>query len=199
MYQPYLICDVDTGVMGAIGAVLGLFHRSRTGHGQHISTSLTNVATLHQAIYLFDGGPDGARVPEPTGVDNRGWTPFQSVYRASDGWLFLAATPQQEGTLREVLGPDETCADGSLAEQIGHALLRHTRAHWAAVLGERGITVQNVREISDVAHDPVLAQRGVLRYARNGENYVSPVLGFGSPPWPVPERNREHPGPLGGA
>jgi crotonobetainyl-CoA:carnitine CoA-transferase CaiB-like acyl-CoA transferase len=204
MYQPYLICDVNTGVMGALGAVLGLFHRSRTGRGQHISTSLTNVATLHQAIYLFDGGPDDARLPEPAGVDSRGWSSLQRLYRASDGWLFLAAAPQQVNALRVALrlavpgdGSDEDGMGGPLGERIGRVLRTQTRAHWTVVLGERGIAAQPVREIGEVANDSVLHERGILRHAMNGENYVSPVLGAGSPPWPVPDRSLEHPGPLG--
>ncbi|OLL20918.1 MULTISPECIES: CaiB/BaiF CoA-transferase family protein [unclassified Rhodococcus (in: high G+C Gram-positive bacteria)] len=204
MYQPYLICDVDTGIMGALGAVLGLFHRSRTGRGQHVSTSLTNVATLQQAIYLFDGGPDDARLPEPSGLDSRGWTALQRLYQASDGWLFLAAAPQQADDLREALalGAPRTEAGGhredeELDGQIERVLGRQTRAHWTAVLAERGITAQPVRELDEVAHDPVWHRRGILRYARNGENRVSPVLGVGSSPWPVPDRILEHPGPLG--
>nr|GLK33572.1 hypothetical protein GCM10017611_04140 [Rhodococcus wratislaviensis] len=203
-YQPYLVCDVNTGIMGALGAVLGLFHRSRTGRGQHISTSLTNVATLQQAIYLFDGGPDAARLPEPSGLDSHGWTPLQRLYQASDRWLFLAAAPQRTNDLRAALGLSAAtpagpadCDDEEFAEQIQSALRRRTRAHWSAALAERDIAAQPVREIDEAANDPVWHQRGLLRHALNGENRTSPVLGTGSAPWPVPDRIHEHPGSLG--
>jgi len=197
MYQPYLICDVGTGIMGAFGAVVGLFHRSRTGRGQHISTSLTNVATLHQGIYLFAGGPDDARLPEPSGAETRGWSPLQRLYRAADGWLFLAAEPDQENTVMDALGIHDDVEADDMSNAIESVLTRQTRARWAADLGARGITVQSVREIDEVANDPVWHERGVLRHGLNGEGRFSPVLGVGSPPWAVPEDVLAHPGPLG--
>lgn len=67
IYQPYLVCDIGTGIMGALATALGLYHRGRSGRGQHISTSLSHIATMHQAIYLFDA-PDENRLPEPAGL-----------------------------------------------------------------------------------------------------------------------------------
>ena len=200
MYQPYLICDVGTGIMGAFGAVLGLYHRARTGTGQHISTSLTHLATLHQGTYLFAGDDAAdARLPEPSGLDARGWSPLQRLYRAADGWLFLAAAPDQRPALLEALFVDDASEDlvDDLGDRISAALRQHTRSHWAAFLGSRGIAAQPVRDIDDVANDPVWHDRGVLRHSLNGEGKISPVLGVGSPPWPVPEHVLDHPGPLG--
>ncbi|MFF0501960.1 CaiB/BaiF CoA transferase family protein [Nocardia aobensis] len=197
MYQPYLISDVGTGIMGALAAVLGLFHRARTGRGQEVSTSLTNVATLHQAIYLFDVDNPQARLPEPTGVDSVGWSPLQRLYQASDGWLFLAAAPGQEDVLRRTLGlpPDRSAT--ALADETAAILRQHNRSHWTALLGAEGIAAQPVRELDDVANDPCWHGRHVLRHALNGEGQVSPVLGFSASPWPIPELAVEHPGPLG--
>lgn len=198
LYQPYLVCDVGTGIMGALGAVLGLYHRSKAGRGQHISTSLTNVATLHQGIYLFDGGPDSARIPEPSGVGSLGWSPLQRLYATSDGWLFLGANASQKQELLDALGIDSGAAtDPDLAGQIASALRQQTRSHWTAILGPFDIAAQPVREIDEVANDPIWHERGVLRHGLNGEGQISPVLGLGCPPWPVDDNVTKHPGPLG--
>jgi crotonobetainyl-CoA:carnitine CoA-transferase CaiB-like acyl-CoA transferase len=199
VYQPYLICDVGTGIMGAFAAALGLYHRARTGTGQHISTSLTHLATLHQGIYLFAGDNVAARLPEPSGLDARGWSSLQRLYRAADGWLFLAAAPDQRQALLESLFIDDPGEDpiNDLGDRIGAVLGQHTRSHWVALLADRGIAAQPVRDIEDVANDPLWHDRRVLRHSLNGEGKVSPVLGVGSPPWPVPEHVLDHPGPLG--
>jgi crotonobetainyl-CoA:carnitine CoA-transferase CaiB-like acyl-CoA transferase len=205
IYQPYLVNDVGTGIMGALAAVLGLYRRAKTGHGQHISTSLSHVATMHQGIYLFGGLPT-RRATEPTGPDALGWSALQRLYQASDGWLFLAATPDQITALVQVLALPEHVADsrqiekpqGPLAVAVAARIHQETREHWIHALAARGITAQAVREISEVANDPTWHRRGVLRYHRNGEGKDNvPVLGLGAVPWPVAPRSVLHPGTLG--
>lgn len=203
-YQPYLVCDVGAGIMGALAAALGIYHRNRSGQGQHISSSLSQVATLHQGLYLFSG-PDHARMPEPTGPGAHGWSALQRLYQAADGWLFLAATTDQLDSLRQATGlpADGTelmnlAADGSLATALAGRLRTRTREHWVHDLGTAGITAQPVRELADVAHDPTWHRRGILRYGRNGEGQDdAPILGTGPQPWPAPGRALRHPGPLG--
>ena len=62
--QPYLLDDYGTGVRGAFAVGLGIFHRLRSGRGQHIDISLVETATYHQAAYLVrsrERMPDAAR------------------------------------------------------------------------------------------------------------------------------------------
>lgn len=208
MYQPYLICDVGTGILGAFAAVVGLYHRTRTGAGQHISTSLTHVATLHQGTYLFAGADPGA-LDQASGLSARGWSPLQRLYRAADGWLFLGAAPHQTAALLQALdleagnSASERVRDlrddpeDNLGDRIDAVIREHTRSHWSTVLSARGIAAQPVREIAEVANDPVWHERGVLRHGLNGEGKISPVLGFGVLPWPLPNQAIKHPGALG--
>lgn len=205
IYQPYLVSDVCTGIMGALAAVLGLYHRGKTGRGQHISTSLAQIATIHQAIYLF-GGSDGKRIAEPAGIGALGWSALHRLYEASDGWLFLAATPDRIPALMHALDLSDLAVDpdqfdepqGALAVTVASRLREKTREHWVEALARTGITVQRSREISEVANDPTWHRRGVLRYHRNGEGKDNvPVLGFGTAPWPVSQHSVRRLGPLG--
>ena len=50
--QPFAIDDYCTGLLGAFGLGLGLFHRLRTGEGQHVETSLGHAATFLQILYM---------------------------------------------------------------------------------------------------------------------------------------------------
>jgi crotonobetainyl-CoA:carnitine CoA-transferase CaiB-like acyl-CoA transferase len=204
IYQPYLICDVGTGVAGALGAALGLYHQRRCGEGLHVRSSLAQVATLHQGVYLFDGPPD-ARLPEPTGPDARGWSALHRLYEAADGWLFVAADADHHDEVRRLAGPSAATSSGTahesdnaLAAALEHRIRQRTCAEWVPDLAARGITAQRVRSIDEVAHDPVWHERGVLRYGTNGEGqHDAPGLGWHPQPWLPAAGSRQHPGPLG--
>ncbi len=205
IYQPYLISDVGTGIMGALATVLGLYRRSQSGRGQHISTSLSHIASMHQAIYLF-GGETASQSTEPTGPGAVGWSARERLYQAADGWLFLSASADDTDQLFKVFGIvdtfDETVESdgphGPVANAVAAAIRMHTREHWIDRLGANGIAAQAVREISDVAHDPTWHRRGILRYHLNGEaRDCVPVLGMGSAPWPASKGSAQHPGTLG--
>jgi len=211
-YQPYLVSDVGTGIVGAIAAALGLYRRAQTGTGQHLSSSLAHVATLHQALYLFGTDRPAARLPEPTGTEARGWNALQRLYEVADGWIFLAAPPSKAREVADAVGLPTTDAvglpttevdphldeDGPFAAALSARLVERTAAEWMHVLVPLDVAVQAVREIAAVAHDPCWHRRGILRYARNGEGQeAAPVLGAGPQPWPLPTSSLRHPGPLG--
>ncbi|WP_224167153.1 CoA transferase [Arthrobacter sp. StoSoilA2] len=204
IYQPYLISDVGTGILGALAAALGLFELGQSGLGQHISTSLVQTATIHQGVYLFDGTEAG-RMSEPTGTDAVGWSALQRLYQAADGWLFLGAdSAQVEDLIRAVGIPDcpstKTAgdADGPFAQALAVALRQRTCATWASVLAAEDIGVQEVREITQVAHDPIWQRRNVIRLGKNGERRDNaPILGHRPRPWPIPADACSDPGPLG--
>jgi crotonobetainyl-CoA:carnitine CoA-transferase CaiB-like acyl-CoA transferase len=197
IYQPYLVCDVGTGILGALATLLGLYHRAKSGEGQHVSSSLSHVATLHQGIYLTDG--PGERFPEPTGTSALGWSELQRLYEASDGWLFVAAAPEQEARLLDTLGLSKPAATGPCALGAAAVIRQNTCAHWVRTFESTGIAALQVRELNAVANDPMWHRRGVLRHAENGEGRKSPVLGLGAPPWPLRNHLHRHPAELGAA
>ena len=80
--QPFAVNDYGTGLLGALAAALALFQRQRTGSGQQAEAALAYTATILQSATLH------ADVP-PVG-ESLGWSPSHRLYRASDGWLFVA-------------------------------------------------------------------------------------------------------------
>src|SRR5712691_2620932 len=114
--QPFAPNDYATGLLGAFAVGLTLFHRQRSGEGQHVQTSLVTAATVLQAALIQtpddeSSGPEGGvghRVVKPPRQGVRplrlGWSPFQRLYRASDGWFFLGATDLQAGLLAALDG-----------------------------------------------------------------------------------------------
>ena len=85
---PLLVCDNLTGQYAAIGVLLAVYHRMRTGEGQRIQACLSRTATLAQVPYML--GYDGKIWDEPAGPDAKGWDMFNRIFAASDGMVFLA-------------------------------------------------------------------------------------------------------------
>src|SRR4029077_6547766 len=80
--QPFAPNDYATGLLGAFAIGAALFHRQRSGEGQHVQTSRVAAATPLQAALIHAPGT-------ASGPEARGWSPLQRLYRASDGWFFL--------------------------------------------------------------------------------------------------------------
>ncbi|MCF7550686.1 CoA transferase [Pseudonocardia sp. WMMC193] len=86
--QSTYINDHASGHLSALGIMLALLHRIRTGEGQDVNGSLSRTATMHQLPFLIDfAGKDWER----TAPDDFGWHAFDRLYRAEDGWFYLAA------------------------------------------------------------------------------------------------------------
>jgi len=113
---PYNLLDYGTGVMAAYAATLGVYHRTVTGEGARLRTSLAQTGTYHQARYLV--GKTGGAGTEPAGPGALGEGPLQRFYQASDGWFFLGATPRDLDRLRTVDGLGDL---GDLGEDRGAA------------------------------------------------------------------------------
>ncbi len=106
--NPPLCCraplvDFATGAVGAIGLLVGLYERMKTGRGVAVQTSLLNVGThmMSELIRAPDGAFIGAPALDPaqTGVH-----PAESLYQTSDGWIAIAArSADMAGALADLL------------------------------------------------------------------------------------------------
>jgi crotonobetainyl-CoA:carnitine CoA-transferase CaiB-like acyl-CoA transferase len=200
LYQPHLVNDAGAGILGAFAAGLGLFHRSRTGHGQHVATSLSQSSTLHQAAYLLF--PPEARLPAPGGVNAYGWSALQRLYRASDGWFFLGVGRQGADGLASVEGlagieshaaskDDDAALASALADRFASAPL----TTWMGRLQAAGVGAHAV-ETLDAAAD-ALAERGVVYHEPGPRGGTTPVPGVGAWLSATPPRPGANPGAVG--
>jgi crotonobetainyl-CoA:carnitine CoA-transferase CaiB-like acyl-CoA transferase len=159
--QPFAPNDYACGLLGALAVGLALFHRQRTGRGQHVQTSLAAAATLLQAAYLQHY--EGKTWDEPSGPESRGWSALQRLYRAADGWLFLGATESQRPRLGQLTGtPDVERLEGpDLERALERALATRPVDEWTKILGAASIGAHRVVPAAQVMQDPWAVAHGL--------------------------------------
>lgn len=169
---PYNFLDYGTGVLAAFAAALGVYHRTVTGQGRHLRTSLAQAGTYYQARYLLDY--QGKTWTEPAGPGALGEGPLQRFYRASDGWFFLGATEADLIRLSAVPGLEfaveaSTGEAGRGAEPEGRReelgkLLEERfpdrpAAAWVAALQAAGLGAHEVVSLPELMTDPRVRAR----------------------------------------
>jgi crotonobetainyl-CoA:carnitine CoA-transferase CaiB-like acyl-CoA transferase len=158
---PYNIVDIGTGILGAFGVALGLYHRQRTGEGQLVSASLAQTGTYHQATVMFDF--PGYTPTEPRGYAALGEGPLQRFYRASDRWFFLGARRADLPALAGVTGLED------LASHTGPALERALAGAFKTECADgvvrrltaAGVAAHRVVPLAELMTDAVVRARGL--------------------------------------
>jgi len=171
-----LLGDLASGSLSAaLGTVLALFERERTGRGQVVDAAIVDGAVLllsaafgERASGMWVGGR-GTHVLS-------GAAPFYGVYECADGGWFAvgAIEPQFYAPMLEVLGVDadptmqwdvETWP--TLRAELAAVFRTRARDDWTVAFAAVDACGSPVLEIDEVDADPHVAARGSVR--RNGD------------------------------
>ncbi|MCK9496545.1 MAG: CoA transferase, partial [Dehalococcoidia bacterium] len=128
--QKYAVNDYGTGYFGALGVALALYHRQRTGEGQHVDAALAYTATTLQSSFFIDY--PGKTWDEARGQDSIGSGPLHRGYRASDGWFFLGA--EDAVSLEAVEGLAGVGASSALEAALEDRFATGTVQEWVSRL-----------------------------------------------------------------
>ena len=92
--QPMSLHDIGTGTLAAFGTIAGLYARTHVGEGQDVGVALSRTSVAFQGGE-FTTAPD---LPEPVRgyIDYVGDEPDRCFVEASDGWLAVAATTDEQ-------------------------------------------------------------------------------------------------------
>ena len=171
------IIDCTTAAMLALAATLTLLHRERSGSGQRAWASLAGTATYLQTgeIVRYPGRPPAAT----GGRDYLGSDPLDRYYRASDGWVRLAAPAGgvTAGELNEAgIAVDPAAYAADPARALGAALAGLTSEAAADRLNQARVAAVAARRVSGVVRDPRLMLTEFLhvRPAADGSTFVTP-------------------------
>lgn len=200
-----------SALAGAVCAAL--FARQRTGRGEHVSVSLLSTAMWLMA----SDAADALRTPAPARGNDRLSAPIPTVncFRCADGrWLWLQSMlPERDwDALLTALdarwldddprfsgGDGRLLAQGraALTEALDEIFRQRGAAEWCRRLSCAGLTVAEVRELSEAVRDPLVLGSGAIRQVRHdGGAYatVSSPCSFASAPLAEPR-----PAPVVGA
>ena len=158
--QPFAINDYGTGIMGAFGVGLALYHRERSGEGQEIYTALARTAGTLQSVFLH--GYEGKRWDEARGQNALGESPLQRLYEAADGWLFLGAADDQIAALDGTPGLSGVAASGDRLEaELEWRIRARPLAHWLEHLRGAGIGAAAAASTEDAMQTEYAVARGL--------------------------------------
>jgi CoA:oxalate CoA-transferase len=169
--------DLTAGLFSTVGILAALHERETSGKGQAVDISMLDcqVAVMENSImrYFVTG-----EVPGPLGTRHPSATPFQA-FPTADGHIVIAlafgeenqwnlmcamlGVPELIDDERFETGPKRTRNHAALEPVLNEAFRKRTTAEWYADFLDAGIPCGPVNSVEDVANDPQVAHRGMLR------------------------------------
>ncbi len=166
--------DLGAGLFALAGILAALHHRSRTGDGQYIDTSLVEAGvalSVWEATEYFTSGV----APQPLGSAHRMSAPYQAL-QCADGYITVgAANDGLFARLAELLGHPEWVTDPDFSNDtarvanhraLGGLIEAVTKArpcrHWLALLDKHGIPSGPINTYADTLTDEHILARDMV-------------------------------------
>lgn len=181
------VVDLVTGLNAAIGVLLALHERTKSGKGQFVEAALYDcgVSLLHPHLpnYYLNG-----KVPKSLGNAHPNICPYDVFHTASDPLFLAVGNNRQFGIMCGVIGRADLAADARFADNA--ARLKHADAlkselegafagrdgpALARTLIEAGVPCGAVRSIDAVVDDPHTKHRGMVIEAEGYRGTGAPV------------------------
>ena len=167
------VADLMTGMYATQAVLAALFHRERTGEGQHIDMALLDVQVAMTANmasnYLHSG-----RAPRRWGNAHPNLVPYQT-FRTADGWIIVAAG--NDGQWRrfcELGGRADLCDDvrfrrvqdrirnrEALAPLLEEMVARRGSKEWIDGMEAAGVPCGPINDLKQVFENPQVQARGM--------------------------------------
>jgi formyl-CoA transferase len=168
------LTDLGAALFAATGILAALVHRSRTGIGQYIDTSLVEAGvalSVWEATEFFAG----VGIPGPLGSAHRMVAPYQAI-QCADGYITIGASNNKLfERLCEALGHSEWAAapeyadnpsrvrnKAALAKQIESVTCGQPRVHWLEAFSRRDIPCGPINDYAGVFADPHIVAREMV-------------------------------------
>ncbi len=189
--------DHTTAMVNAVGLVLGLYARERTGKGQYVeSTMITANAYANVDDFYWHEG----KIPRPLpDQDGYGIGALYRLYHAESGWVFLACPFEEEweALCRTIERPDllrdprfatsdaREKHDAALIDELAQVFSTKQPLEWEKLLTEADVACVKAED-RGMYHffneDPHVAKNGFLtevEATRHGSFWrYAPVIGF---------------------
>jgi crotonobetainyl-CoA:carnitine CoA-transferase CaiB-like acyl-CoA transferase len=168
------VTDIATGMFAATGILTALYHRERTGQGQHVDASMldgqVSWLTYQAGRYLASGN-----VPQRIGSAHPLIVPYQD-FEASDGFINIAAgndnlwkkfctatdlndiadDPKFATNPKRVENRDEVVAI------VSKKIKTKTMQEWLDILNDAGVPCGPIYTVDQIFKDPQVLAREML-------------------------------------
>jgi crotonobetainyl-CoA:carnitine CoA-transferase CaiB-like acyl-CoA transferase len=175
---------MSAGIFAALGTLIALQERERSGRGQWVRTNLLSSQIMlldYQAVrWLIDG-----KIPQQRGNDHPQIVPT-GVYRSSDGYFTLSTVGNE--SFRRLchaieapeLAHDPRYATADLRERnrdgmnetLEQRTCRKSSAEWVGILNRAGVPAGPIYRLDEMFEDPQVRHSGIaqpLTHPRLGE------------------------------
>ena len=167
------VADLMTGMYATQAILAALFHRERTGEGQHLDLALLDVQVAMTANmasnYLHSGQP-----PRRWGNAHPNLVPYQT-FRAADGWIIVAAGNDGQWRRFCELGGRPELADDprflrvrdrirnreALLPLLEAMVASRTSAEWIDGMEAAGVPCWPINDLRQVFENPQVRARGM--------------------------------------
>ncbi len=177
------IGDQTTGMWAAIGVLAALHHRTQTGQGQRVDTSLmaslVRLLSVQGQRSLSLGEVPGLAgnnhpVVSPCGVFQTRDGPINIAANTHNMWLTLCRLLELEGLENDprfVDNASRAVHRQALREILESRLALHDRAHWTRLFNASGVPAGPIHNMAEVFADPQ------VRHCQLVEEVEHPSLG----------------------
>lgn len=167
--------DLSAGIFAAMGTLIALMERERSGKGQWVQTNLLSSQIMlldYQAVsWLID-----RKIPVQRGNDHPQIVPT-GMYRASDGYFTLSTVGNDSyHRLCHAIGSPQLIDDplyataplrdrnrDTLNAAIDAATLQKTAAEWVTILNDAGVPAGPIYKLDEMFEDPQVKFNGIAQ------------------------------------
>ena len=184
------ITDITAGLLAASGVLAAIIHRSKTGEGQKVDTSLFEAGIVHTYWQSAIAGATGES-PGPLGSAHPLTAPYQA-FKTKDKWITIGASNQNtwlkliKAIDREDLQENEKFSSNlnrkknlkELVEILTTVLSKKTSSEWLKIFDDNGFPCGPINSITDMFKDPQTIDRQMIVEVDNKKAGKSKAVGM---------------------
>jgi crotonobetainyl-CoA:carnitine CoA-transferase CaiB-like acyl-CoA transferase len=169
------VLDMGSGMWSVIAILSALHHRSQTGEGQIVGSSLfeTGIYWMNYHLMAFQATQVD---PKPQGTSHAAFAPY-GTYQTADNLILIGISNDSLfERLVKAIGQKELAHDprfvnntnrlanrNELDRMVNEHLSQHSSAYWLPCLESAGIPCSIIQKVSQVLNDPQLEAINMLQ------------------------------------